>query len=46
MNTRDRVLIALMVFSFALAGTVVGVKVDGHQNGKRWWGPSASVLIS
>ncbi len=38
LGLRDRALIALMVFSFARVGAVVGVKVeDYYQNGKRWW---------
>jgi site-specific recombinase XerC len=35
---RDRALIAVMVFSFARIGAVVGMKVeDYYQNGKRCW---------
>ena len=35
---RDRALIAVMVFSFARIGAVVGMRVeDYYQNGKRWW---------
>jgi integrase/recombinase XerD len=35
---RDRALIAVMVYSFARIGAVVGMNVgDYWQNGKRWW---------
>jgi integrase/recombinase XerD len=35
---RDRAIIAVMVFSFARVGAVVGMnKEDYFQNGKRWW---------
>jgi integrase len=35
---RDRALIALMCYTFARVGAVVGMKVeDYYQNGKRWW---------
>ncbi len=35
---RDRAIFAVMVFSFALVGAVVGMnKEDYFQNGKRWW---------
>jgi integrase/recombinase XerD len=35
---RDRVLIGVMVYSFARVSTVVGMRVeDYYQNGKRWW---------
>ena len=35
---RDRALIALMTYSFARIGAVVGMSVgDYYQNGKRWW---------
>jgi site-specific recombinase XerD len=35
---RDRALIALMTYSFARIGAVLGMRVeDYYQNGKRWW---------
>jgi integrase len=35
---RDRALIAVMCFSFARVGAVVGMNVEDYfQNGKRWW---------
>ena len=35
---RDRALIAIMVYSFARVGAVVGMRVgDYYKNGKRWW---------
>lgn len=35
---RDRAIIAVMVYSFARIGAVVGMQVrDYYQNGKRWW---------
>jgi integrase/recombinase XerD len=35
---RDRALIAVMVYSFARIGAVVGMNVEDYwQNGKRWW---------
>jgi len=35
---RDRALIAVMVYSFARVGAVVGMRVeDYYQSGKRWW---------
>jgi site-specific recombinase XerD len=35
---RDRALIAVMVYSFARVGAVVGMRVEDYfQNGKRWW---------
>jgi integrase/recombinase XerD len=35
---RDRALIAIMVFSFARVGAVVGMDVEDYfQKGKRWW---------
>jgi integrase/recombinase XerD len=35
---RDRAFIAVMVYSFARVGAVVGLNVeDFYQNGKRWW---------
>jgi len=35
---RDRALIAIMCFSFARVGAVVGMQVEDYfQNGKRWW---------
>ena len=38
LGLRDRALIAVMAFSFARIGAVLGMKVeDYYQNGKRWW---------
>jgi site-specific recombinase XerD len=35
---RDRALIALMTYSFARIGAMIGMSVgDYYQNGKRWW---------
>jgi site-specific recombinase XerC len=35
---RDHALIALMIYSFARIGAVLGMRVeDYYQNGKRWW---------
>jgi integrase/recombinase XerD len=35
---RDRALVAVMVYSFARVGAVVGLDVESYfQNGKRWW---------
>jgi site-specific recombinase XerD len=35
---RDRALIAIMTYSFARIGAVLGMRVeDYYQNGKRWW---------
>ncbi len=35
---RDRALIAIMCFTFARVGAVVGMRVEDYfQNGKRWW---------
>jgi integrase/recombinase XerD len=37
-GVRDRALIAIMCFSFARVGAVVGMQVEDYfQNGKRWW---------
>lgn len=37
-DLRDRALIAVMAFSFARIGAVLGMKgEDYYQNGKRWW---------